>query len=1207
LSSPTSGPARTVDPRRFSVVINTDDRADSLAVTLDSLRYLDHPSFEVIVVRGPTPDGTGEVLARYEGLVKVGHCPHRNLSESRNIGVALAGGEIVAFIDDDAYPDPQWLNRLDEAYDNGEVAGAGGPVWDWTGARLQVLYSMANRLGDVWVENRPGIDPSWLLSRPGTAEFTYPIGTNTSFRRQRLVEIGGFDEQFEYGWDEVDVCHRLIEAGWVVRVLEDGFVYHKSLPSEIRGQNRATRNMRVLLKNKAYYTFKHGSGVVPLSDIVSSLAAYAEHYRDEMKSNVAKGLLTESDLEQFEEDVAAGFDLGHAAWQSGRDRRRPAPWFAEQQQRFVAFPTLRPRSDKLHLCFLSVEYPPVPVNGIGRVVHELATGLGQMGHEVHVLTMGSDLDRIDFEEGVWVHRMVPRPHPLPEGIEVPAGLWNYSATLGDEALRIHAHRPVDLVQAPNWSTEGIAVLLDGRLPLVVGLYTPLATVAAMDEPIAQALAARDPEIVNLIELERLTYSKAPHFLACGPAIVGEIEAAYGVTLGPDRCGFVAHGLSDLAGSVEPTRWPGRINVLFVGRLEDRKGIDILLAAVPELVRRHSDVGFTIVGEDSRPMTDGLTHRQRFEASTAWPEVADHVRFLGRVDDDELHGLYAGCDVFVAPSRFESFGLILLEAMMFAKPLVASDIGGMAEIVVEGENGRLVPPGDSRALGDAIDRLVSSADLRQRFGSASRAIYERRYGRDSMVEGALRFYCDILGRPVPDAGVTPTRIFEPAPSRPIDEYAAPAPQPVPPPVVLGQSGLAAAPTEPGSTLSGLPPELVESLRCPRCGAQITVVPFCVTAGGGVKTGQLLCTGADGIVGGIDQFKYDFLDPPNGARPPDKPRVVPELGERRIPADDEHVEAQGTWHPYTAGSLYSLGVVGDSLVLDAPFTDALVRMQCQPGGGVADIFIDGQPVVTVDLFQPEGSEMRTVRVAADLDFAERQLAVRARGSSHPEALAGHIIVEEFVLYGPAGPGSQFGPPLPLNRGNPYSPYVDRWLDDLPAGELVLEFGGGDRRLCRPGHINVEFLKFELADAYADIHAIPFADDTFGAVWSQAVFEHVANPFAAAAELVRVTRPGGLVMTEVAFMQPLHAVPYHFFNMTTWGVQELFSSCEILECDWFGELSTTVDWLVRAVGLPAKVAPAELAELTERFRSYDALVSHDDLRPAASAVYLVARKRG
>jgi hypothetical protein len=1186
--------------RRFSVIINTDNRAKSLALTLEALRHLDHPSFEVIVVRGPTPDATDEVLRSYTGAVKVGHCPALNLSQSRNIGVAMASGEIVAFIDDDAYPDPQWLNRLDEAYDDPEIVGAGGPVWDWSGARLQVLYSLSDRLGQVWIQNEFGADLSFLLARPDTSVFTYPIGTNSSFLRHRVIEIGGFDEQFEYGWDEVDLCHRFIEKGWVVRVIEDGFVYHKSLPSAIRGENRATHNMRVLLKNKAYYTYKHGWGVVPLSEIAASLTEYAQHYRDEIARNVEKRLLTEADLEQYERDVAAGFDIGYAAWREGGDLRRPPAWFADREQPFVAFPTLRARADKLHLVFFSVEYPPEPLNGIGRVVHGLATGLGRRGHEVHVLTRGAELDRVDFEDGVWVHRMVPRPHIRPEGISVSEGLWNYAATLRDEALRIDRHRPLDLVQAPNWSTEGIAVLIDGRLPLVVGLYTPLATVAAVDTPLSAAMAAGDPEVPTLLELERFTYRHAPYFLACGPSVVEEIESAYGVTLRPERVGLVPQGIEDRSGTVHAVRWPGHVEVLFVGRLEDRKGIDTLLATIPDIVRAHPEVGYTIIGDDTRPMTDGRTHRQRFEASPEWSEVSANVRFLGRVDDDELYRRYAGCDIFVAPSRFESFGLILLEAMMFAKPVVASDVGGMAEIVCDGENGFLVPAGDVGALREAITALVVSRERREEFGLQSRRRFERLYRNEAMVDGVNRYFDSILGRTTadpPSRPPEPPSRVGPAPARPADRSEPPPPAAAPTPRV--------APLAPG--LSGPPPELAERLRCPHCGSAVSVVAFTVTEAGEVKTGRLHCSGCDRVVGTVEHFKYDFLADPAPGPVPEYPLVVPELGERRIAADGAEVERQGAWAPDGTGSLVSPGVIGDALVVQAECTDVIVRMRALPTGGIVDISIDGVPTTSVDLYQREGSENLAVRVAADLPLARREVAVRARGQGHPDAIGKTVLVEEVVLYGPLGTDTGFGPPQPINRGNPYSPYLERWLATIPDGLPVLEFGGGDRRLCRPGHLNLEYLRFELADGYADIHAIPFADDTFAATWSQAVFEHIDDPFRAAEELIRVTRPGGLVMTEVAFMQPLHAVPYHFFNMTTWGVQALFANCEILECDWFGDLSTTIEWLTHAVNLHAKVDPAELAAIIEKFRSYDALVSHAELRAAASAVYLVARKPG
>lgn len=101
-----------------SIVICTDGRAAALANTLRCLRYLDGPGFEVCVVRGPTEDGTAEVLAAWEGRIKVAQNPEHNLSVSRNVGIAMAAGEIVAFVDDDgpararpAGADPRRLRR----------------------------------------------------------------------------------------------------------------------------------------------------------------------------------------------------------------------------------------------------------------------------------------------------------------------------------------------------------------------------------------------------------------------------------------------------------------------------------------------------------------------------------------------------------------------------------------------------------------------------------------------------------------------------------------------------------------------------------------------------------------------------------------------------------------------------------------------------------------------------------------------------------------------------------------------------------------------------------------------------------------------------------------------------------------------------------------------------------------------------------------
>src|SRR5262249_8621476 len=103
---------------------------------------------------------------------------------------------------------------------------------------------------------------------------------------------------------------------------------------------------------------------------------------------------------------------------------------------------------------------------------------------------------------------------------------------------------------------------------------------------------------------------------------------------------------------------------------------------------------------------------------------------------ELYQHYADCDVFVLPSRYESFGLVLCEAMQFGKPLVASAAGGMAEIVEEDGNGLLFPAGDAAGLADALRRLIDAPAMRERFGRRSRELFEQKFWAAVMVRNTI---------------------------------------------------------------------------------------------------------------------------------------------------------------------------------------------------------------------------------------------------------------------------------------------------------------------------------------------------------------------------------------------------------------------------------------------------------------------------------------
>src|SRR5438552_3238632 len=285
----------------FSIVINTDNRACSLAKTLESMRHLDYPDFEVCVVCGPTPDPTSEVLEPWRGKIKLAQCSVRNLAVSRNIGIAISAGEIVAFIDDDAVPEPEWLGDLAAAYRAPDVDAAGGFVHDHSGVSLQWRYGTSNRLGESkldWDRAAPE------LNAPGTHSFPTLLGTNCSFRRQTLLELGGFDEEYEYYLEETDLCCRLVDRGGKIAQVAGAYVHHQLRPGGERTQRRSLRHWYPTIKNKLYFSLVNGGTRHDMATILRAADWFVRFHHGVLERDIAQGELGEADHAKFNSDVA---------------------------------------------------------------------------------------------------------------------------------------------------------------------------------------------------------------------------------------------------------------------------------------------------------------------------------------------------------------------------------------------------------------------------------------------------------------------------------------------------------------------------------------------------------------------------------------------------------------------------------------------------------------------------------------------------------------------------------------------------------------------------------------------------------------------------------------------------------------------------------------------------------------------------------------
>jgi glycosyltransferase involved in cell wall biosynthesis len=369
------------------------------------------------------------------------------------------------------------------------------------------------------------------------------------------------------------------------------------------------------------------------------------------------------------------------------------------------------------------------IGGLEITVARLAVELARQGHGVSVVTPSTPRRVCEEEplEGIAVFRL---PLCVPRLVRA-AGARAFAASFGRLLLS-----PV----------MGLAALARFRQILVrlkpdvvnlhyIGENAVLCYLAGLPEGCRLVVSVHGNDIERYADRSRLsryvtrvTLRMADQVLANSRAMLAKTIEIEPSVVG--KASVMPNGVDLLEFDQKARFEHPRRYVLCIGNLVPKKGQDILIRAFELLRRGHADVDLLLAGDGRE--------RGRCERLAAELGLGKAVRFLGAVCRDRIPELLAGTEMLVLPSRQEPFGIVLLEAMAAGKPIVATVVGGVPELVRDGKNGLLVNPEDPQALSEAICVLLEDTHLAERLGGEGRDLAQD-YRWDAVAQRYIAIY------------------------------------------------------------------------------------------------------------------------------------------------------------------------------------------------------------------------------------------------------------------------------------------------------------------------------------------------------------------------------------------------------------------------------------------------------------------------------------
>lgn len=389
--------------------------------------------------------------------------------------------------------------------------------------------------------------------------------------------------------------------------------------------------------------------------------------------------------------------------------------------------------------------------GMNVYVRELTRFLGQAGIQVDVFTRSQDdhvphvLHDLGYGNRI-VHIPAGPESPLPN-IELAKHIPQFV----EGVLQFAAEKQLqyDVIHSHYWMSglAGIALKAVWNIPLIQMFHT----LALMKNRIARDESQKEGNY--RIEGETAVMQQAERIIAATPAELSQLQFLYHldkskvrvIPPGVDTARFypIADDESkEFIGIPASDRM-----ILFVGRIEPLKGLETLIKALAALQPTDMMAGCphylaVIGGEPEASMEEMNAEMARLQNLVKQLKLNDLVLFLGKRSQDTLPYYYSAAEAVVMPSHYESFGMVALEAMACGTPVIASQVGGLAYLVKDGETGFVVPDDNPLALGERLAQIICQEGLRQKLGEQAHA-YAQQYSWEKITARVISVYQELV--------------------------------------------------------------------------------------------------------------------------------------------------------------------------------------------------------------------------------------------------------------------------------------------------------------------------------------------------------------------------------------------------------------------------------------------------------------------------------